>query len=323
MALVPDQKFSTFQNGGDVAVGDTIVGLRGGINTRFLYTGELPPGYVVPIDQGGTGATTAAAARVNLGLGTMAVQDASAVAITGGTLSGVAITGSTAALTSGTVAAVPSGGTDIANKNYVDSLIAGSVESVTGTANQITVDNTDPQNPILSLPNDLIVPDDLTATNDLNFGMSNGQLLIGSTGNPSARATLTAGTGISIANSPGGIEISTSGGGFAVVGVAGTSQAVAVNTTYIALNAGQTTFTMPSTFSFGDVVQIMGSTANTGGWVINAAAGDTIRINNSTTTSGGSVTSAAVAGQTIELVCDVANTSWVMMDTASVTLTTA
>lgn len=323
MALVPDQKFSTFDNGGDLIVGDIIVGLRGGLNTRFNYTGELPPGVVIPISQGGTGAINAPDARTNLGLGTIAVQDASAVAITGGTISGVAITGSTAALTSGSVTAVPSAATDIANKNYVDSLIAGSVESVTGTANEIEVDNTDPQNPIISLPNDLIVPDDLTATNDLNLGLTDGQLLIGDTGNPAARATLTAGTGISIANSPGGIEISTSGGGFAVVGVAGTSQSVAVNTTYVALNAGQTTFTMPSTFSFGDVVQIMGSTANTGGWVINAAAGDTIRVNNSTTTSGGSVTSAAVAGQTIELICDVANTSWVMMDTASVTLTTA
>jgi len=39
----------------------------------------------VPISQGGTGATTAAAARTNLGLGTMATQNANAVAITGGT----------------------------------------------------------------------------------------------------------------------------------------------------------------------------------------------------------------------------------------------
>ncbi len=92
MALLPDQKFSTFVDGGDLAVDDIIVGLRDGLNTKFLYTGELPPGVVVPISQGGTGATTAAGARVNLGLGTMAVQDASSVAITGGTMSGVTLT---------------------------------------------------------------------------------------------------------------------------------------------------------------------------------------------------------------------------------------
>src|SRR5690554_6188537 len=121
MALVPDQKFSTFQDGGDLAVGDIVVGLRGGLNTKFTYTG-LPAGVVVPISQGGTGATNASGARTNLGLGSIAVQDANFVAITGGTLDGVAITASTAALTSGSVAATPSAGTDIANKDYVDSI---------------------------------------------------------------------------------------------------------------------------------------------------------------------------------------------------------
>lgn len=37
MALVPDQKFSTFQNGGTPTTGDIIVGLRGGINTKFNW----------------------------------------------------------------------------------------------------------------------------------------------------------------------------------------------------------------------------------------------------------------------------------------------
>lgn len=68
MALVPDQKFSTFQDGGDLDVDDIVVGLRAGINTRFTYTGELPPSYVVPIANGGTGASSATDARINLGL---------------------------------------------------------------------------------------------------------------------------------------------------------------------------------------------------------------------------------------------------------------
>lgn len=92
MALAPDQKFSTFADGGTLAINDIVVGLRAGINTKFLYDGTLPPGVVVPISQGGTGATTAIGARSNLGLGTMATQDASAVAITGGTMSGVTLT---------------------------------------------------------------------------------------------------------------------------------------------------------------------------------------------------------------------------------------
>jgi hypothetical protein len=41
------------------------------------------------ITNGGTGATTASGARTNLGLGTIATQDASAVAITGGSITGI------------------------------------------------------------------------------------------------------------------------------------------------------------------------------------------------------------------------------------------
>lgn len=152
---------------------------------------------------------------------------------------------------------------------------------------------------------------------------ADGQLLIGSTAGVPAAATLTPGTGISIAVGSNSIAISATGGGFAVATIAGTSQAAAVNTMYIALNAGQTTLTLPGTYSVGDSVILVGSTANTGGWIVTAAAGDTIRVNNSTTSAGGTVTSSAVAGQTIEIVCDVANTSWVMVDTSSVILTTA
>jgi len=54
--------------------------------------GTTGPG-IVPVALGGTGASTAAGARSNLGLGTMSTQDASAIAVTGGTMSGVAITG--------------------------------------------------------------------------------------------------------------------------------------------------------------------------------------------------------------------------------------
>lgn len=48
---------------------------------------------------GGTGASDAAGARTNLGLGTMATQNASAVAITGGTISGITFSGSITGMT--------------------------------------------------------------------------------------------------------------------------------------------------------------------------------------------------------------------------------
>lgn len=65
--------------------------------SRVLYTdgtnAVVAEDGVVPLTRGGTGATTAADARTALGLGSIATQDASAIAITGGTMDGVTITG--------------------------------------------------------------------------------------------------------------------------------------------------------------------------------------------------------------------------------------
>lgn len=63
--------------------------------------GLFQAGPALKVAHGGTAATTASGARTSLGLGTMATQDASAVEITGGTISGVSvatISGATPAL---------------------------------------------------------------------------------------------------------------------------------------------------------------------------------------------------------------------------------
>lgn len=157
----------------------------------------------------------------------------------------------------------------------------------------------------------------------LTSTISAGQILIGTTAGAPTNAAINSGTGIIVANGSGSITISATGGGLAIATISGTTQSAAVNTTYIALNSGQTTVTLPAVYAVGDIIRLVGATANTGGWVLTASAGDTVRVNNSTTSSGGTVTCTAVAGQCIEVVCDVANTSWVMTNTASVLLTTA
>lgn len=64
------------------------------INADFdVVDGLFDTGPVLKLTKGGTGAATAADARTNLGLGTMATQAASAIAVTGGTIAGATITG--------------------------------------------------------------------------------------------------------------------------------------------------------------------------------------------------------------------------------------
>jgi len=71
----------------------------GTVNLATQVTGTLP------VANGGTGSGTAAGARTNLGLGTMAVQDASSVVITGGSIGSsvlVNLTNSTGNISGGT-----------------------------------------------------------------------------------------------------------------------------------------------------------------------------------------------------------------------------
>lgn len=66
-----------------------------GANTDITSLGGLTT--ALSVAQGGTGATGAAGARSSLGLGSVATQDAGAVALTGGTINGVALGGTTPA----------------------------------------------------------------------------------------------------------------------------------------------------------------------------------------------------------------------------------
>jgi hypothetical protein len=142
---------------------------------------------------------------------------------------------------------------------------------------------------------------------------TNGQLLIGNTGGSPTLATLTASTNITITNAGGSITIATSGiASFSWTDVTGTSQSMAVNNGYIADNSSLVTLTLPSTAAQGTMLRVCGN--GSGGWTIAQNASQNIKFGSVTTTTGtGGSLSSSNRYDNVELLCTVANTTWVVM----------
>ena len=142
--------------------------------------------------------------------------------------------------------------------------------------------------------------------------LTNGQLLIGSTGVDPVATTITAGSGISITNGTGAITIAATGGS-SWTDVTGTTQAMAAEAAYVANNAGLVTFTLPAAAGFGTEISVAGFGA--GGWTIEQNSGQTINFGNVATTTGvtGAISSTNRYDQ-IELLCVVANTTWIVLN---------
>lgn len=142
-----------------------------------------------------------------------------------------------------------------------------------------------------------------------NLGpLTNGQLVIGSTGAAPLAATLTAGGGIAITNAAGSITVATVGGGLAWSNI-GASGNLVVNTGVNCTAGAALSLALPAASTVGDVIRVVldGSTS----WTITQAANQQIRIGSVTTTlgAGGSLASTA-QGDAIELVCKTANLIW-------------
>lgn len=137
--------------------------------------------------------------------------------------------------------------------------------------------------------------------------LTDGQFVIGSTAGSPAAGTISAGSGVSITAGSNTITISASGI-CATQEVTTTSQAMAVNTDYIANNAALVTLTLPATSAIGDEVSVIYKGA--GGWKIDYTTGQQIRLGTalSTITTGDLTYNAA--GDCIRLKCITANTLW-------------
>ena len=120
---------------------------------------------------------------------------------------------------------------------------------------------------------------------------------------------LTAGSGISISQAGNNITISAPSVTSTFVVIAGTTQAMDVDTTYQPNNVGLVTLTLPATAALGERISIVGFGA--GGWTIAQAAGQQIIIGNTSSTlgAGGSVSSTN-RYDSLSLCCVVADTTW-------------
>lgn len=138
---------------------------------------------------------------------------------------------------------------------------------------------------------------------------SNGQIPIGSIGSDPVLNTITAGSGISIANGPGTITISASTGTITWQTISA-SQTLAIDHGYICVSpGGALALLLPPVSALGDIIEITLDGATS--FSITQGAGQQIRIGNVATTAGvgGSITTTQ-QGDSIRMVCQTANLKW-------------
>jgi len=148
---------------------------------------------------------------------------------------------------------------------------------------------------------------DGNGTPTLSSSLTDGQIIIGSTGNAPVPANLTAGDNITITNTSGNVTISGTTAGIQWIGVSSTLQAALPNHGYIIQNSSATTIALPATADLGSTVNVQGLGA--GGWSLAANTGQTIQFGTSRTTTAGALTSTN-QWDACQVVCVVADTTW-------------
>jgi len=138
--------------------------------------------------------------------------------------------------------------------------------------------------------------------------LTNGQLVIGSTGADPVAATITAGIGISISNGAGTITIDSTATGLDYEEITATPKTMEADHAYTANLGGGIAFTLPATCAAGSVIEVIGKAGN---WSVAQNAGQTIYVGNQNTTTGvgGSLT-ATDAGDCIVLRCITTDTDF-------------
>ena len=151
--------------------------------------------------------------------------------------------------------------------------------------------------------------------------LTDGQLFIGSSGNPPAASTLTAGSGISIGIASGSITISSSATGLGWVDVTPimSPKQMVSDTGYIADGVSLITLILPTSPAQGDVVRVAGF--GSGGWKIEQNAGQQIFYGSDSTTAGtGGSLQSSNQYDCIELLCITTNTFVALSSIGNITV---
>lgn len=138
---------------------------------------------------------------------------------------------------------------------------------------------------------------------------TNGQVLLGATGADPAFANLTSSGGtVTYTTGANALNLEVTSPSMAVVDVTGPTQAMAVNTIYIADDSVLITFTLPAVAAQGSRMRIVGN--GSGGWTIVQNAGQSINVGASPSTPTTGSVSSSNQFDALELFCTVANTTF-------------
>jgi hypothetical protein len=126
-------------------------------------------------------------------------------------------------------------------------------------------------------------------------------------------ATLTPGTGATITTAANAIIISAIGGGVTWNVPGGTLLTMSVNNGYISTLSSLISYILPATAAVGDMFRITLANAS-GSWTIVQQAGQSIQMGSSSTTVGvGGSLSSTANGDSVEIICTVANTNFIVL----------
>lgn len=209
------------------------------------------------------------------------------------------------------------GGAELPSSGNFNILGTANQVAVTGSAATETISLVGPYTPATYTAHGVLVGEGTSSIVATAAG-TDGQVLLGATGADPAFGTLTSSTGLAFTAGAHSLAIDVSSGGF-MINDASIGANLAAQNSYVVTQAAQTSFALPATAAVGDRFVIASATGNTSGWIITQAAGQEIWADTNHTTNGATGTLAGAIHTSVELMCVVANTEFIVMGGSGLT----